>query len=226
MKINQRVFGAVVFAALTFGSQMSATEVQTTSYSAWKQTVSGISEWDFSFPGNGSYSTASGYTLNVGSYGPLNVTGPDGSGYVLNKNSNYSTTSLEGASDGVGTMSFTTPSAGLTGFLLGVGESGTAAPITLTLSDGETFTLNPPVGGNTFTGFSSTTPITSFVMSTTSGSLIELTDFFAGMTTQTAGGTMAGSPTAEVATALMIGSGLLIIGARRKVFSNITRRRA
>jgi hypothetical protein len=95
---------------------------------------------------------------------------------------------------------------------------GTASPITITLSDGETFTANPAVNGDVFVGFSSGTAITSFTLTTSNGSVIELTDFDAGNSNQPAS-----APAGEVTTALMIGTGLLIFGARRRVFSNLSR---
>ena len=223
---NIKLFSAVVFVSAALASPMAATEVQTTSYNSWLGTVSGaVSEWDFNIPNN-TYDTASGYTLNVGSFGPLNVTGPDGSGFSLTKNPGYGNSNsitLEGADDGVGSMVFTTPTAGLTAFALGIGVSENAAPVTLTLSDGEVFTFNPTLGGSLLEGLSSATPITSFVLSTTAGSKVELTDFLASMSNEP--GDAPTSPAAEVATAVMIGSGLLFFGARRKVFSNLTKNR-
>jgi hypothetical protein len=229
MQLKTRVLCAALFAAAACASRLNATEVVTTSYAAWTATLTGsATEWNFSFPNGGSYSTAAGYSLSVGSYGPIVVTGPDGSGYNLTENSSYydsaisrNLQTLQGASDGVGSMVFTTPAAGLTAFGLGLGMQGTASPITVTLSDGETFTANPAANGAVFLGFSSATPITSFVLKTSNGSQVELTDFDAGGTNQTAS-----APAAEVTTALMIGTGLLIFGARRRVFSNLSRSRA
>ncbi len=222
MELTKKFITAVIFAAVTFASQAGATEVQTTSYSSWLATVNGLAtEWDFSFSSS-SFNTASGYNLNAGAFGPINVTGPDGGGYVLNKTS-YGTSNyiaLAGPGDGVGTMNFTAPSAGLTAFGLGVGISGTAAPVQVTLSDGEAFTLNPALGGTVFLGLSSATPINSFVLSTASGATVDLTDFFAATSGEPGG--QAPAPAAEVATALMIGTGLLFIGAKRKVFSNLS----
>jgi len=220
MKI--KLLAALFTAAVA--AHLNATEVVTTSYAAWTATVTGTpAEWDFSFSGGSSYSSAAGYTLNAGTYGPLTVTGPDGSGYSLNENPTYfdSTTSqnvttLEGASDGVGSMVFTTPSAGLTAFSLGLGELGTASPITVTLSDGETFSVSPGVNGDVFLGFSSSTAITSFTLSTTGGSNIELTDFNAGASSEP-------EPAAEVTTFAMIGSGLLFFLSRRRIVSSLFR---
>jgi hypothetical protein len=226
MQTNIKIFGAIILAVATFSTKAMATEVQTASYSSWLATVSGAaSEWDFNIPGN-TYDTASGYNLSVGSFGPINITGPDGGGYILTKDPGYGASNniaLEGASDGIGSMIFTTPSAGLTAFALGVGMLGNAAPVTMTLSDGESFTLNPAVNGNIFVGFSSATPITSFVLSTTAGSQVALTDFLAALSNEP--GNAPSAPAAEVATAVMIGSGLLLFGARRKVFSNLSKPR-
>jgi hypothetical protein len=208
---------ALVFSAAAFAPRMNATEIVTTSYAAWTATVAGTpADWDLAFPNGGAYSTAQGYTLNVGSYGPVNVTGPDGSGYSLNENSSYfdSTTSqnvttLEGASDGTGSLVFSTPSSGLTAFGLALGMVGTASPITVTLSDGETFTANPGVNGDEFLGFSSATAVTSFTLTTSDGSAVELVDFQAGDTGEPA-------PAAEVTPLLMVGGGLLAFLWRRK----------
>ncbi len=228
MQLKTRVVCAALLAAAAFAPRLNATEVVTTSYAAWTATLTGsATEWNFSFPNGGSYNTAAGYTLSVGSYGPIVVTGPDGSGYTLSEDSSYfdsaisrNLQTLQGATDGVGSMVFTTPAAGLTAFGLGLGMLGTASPITVTLSDGESFTANPAVNGAVFLGISSATPITSFVVKTSNGSQVELTDFFAGASNEPAT-----APTAEVTTALMIGTGLLVFGARRRVFSNLSRAR-
>jgi hypothetical protein len=92
----------------------------------------------------------------------------------------------------------------------------------MTLSDGEIFTFNPTVGGTVNAGLSSATPITSILLTTTAGSQIELTDFLAAVSNQPAD-TTPPAPAAEVATILMIGSGLLFLGAGRKVYSNLSR---
>ena len=221
MEFKNKLFCATILCAAAFAPRLTATEIVTTSFSAWTATLTDSPvEWDFAFPNGGNYSTASGYNLSVGSYGPLNVTGPDGSGYLLNQASYGPSNSpvLQGASDGVGSMVFTTPAAGLTGFLLGIGISGNAAPVTVTLSDGETFTANPAVNGSVLLGLSSATDITSFTLTTASGSAVDLTDFYAADSNEPADT----APTAEVATALMIGTGLLLIAARRKVFSTFS----
>jgi hypothetical protein len=228
MRIKTTFFIAMIFAALTFAVPAVATEVLTSSYPAWFPTTTGSApEWDFNIPNN-TYDTASGYNLTVGSYGPLNVTAPDGGNYNLQKGSytanGHSFADLAGPGDGIGSMNFTTQPAGLTAIGIGLGITGNAAPITITLSDGETFTANPAVNGLAFVGLSSSTPITSFVLTTSSGSSVQITDFFAAISNEPASDPDA--PAAEVTTALMIGTGLLAFGARRRVFSNLSRRLA
>jgi hypothetical protein len=225
MNIKTKVFGAAIVAALTFAPHVEATEILNTTLSGWESTLTGSpTEWDFNIP-NSTYNTSAGYNMNVGTYGPINLTGPDGSGYNLSKNTGYGPngnwTTLQGSSDGVGSLVFTTPSAGLTAVLFGFGITGAAAPVTVTLSDGEVFTASPSVNGNVLLGLSSATAITSFVVTTSSGSTVQLTDFFAGTSNEPADTPTA--PAAEVTTALMIGSGLLFFGARRRVFSNFSR---
>lgn len=221
MHRKAKILTAVFFAAITSAAQAGATEVLTSSLSAWSGTITGAkSEWDGNIPNN-TYNTSSGYNLNVGSYGPIIVTGPDGSGYNLSKNYYGSFITLAGPSDGSGRLVFVTPAAGLTAFVLDLGITGSAGPISITLSDGEAFVANPTVGGLSLLGFSSATPITSFVLATSSGSQIQLADFYAGLSNEPAP-----TPLAEVATALMIGSGLSLFGACRKVYSNVSTAKA
>jgi hypothetical protein len=218
-----KVVGALFFAAFSLAPMVGATEILTTTFNAWKSTTTGtgIAEWDFNIP-NSTYNTSSGYNLNVGTYGPIIVTAPDAGGYSLSKNQGYggSSITLAGPGDGSGSINFAAPGIGLTDFMLGLGITGNAAPIIITLSDGEVFTANPSVNGAILLGLSSATPITSFALTTASGSQVQLTDFLAGISNQPA--STPDAPAAEVATALMIGSGLLLFGGLRKVFSNVS----
>lgn len=213
-----KVFGALLTAAVGLSIPAGATEILTTSYTTWKSTITGTAvEWNDVVSAS-TYNTAAGFSMPLGSFGPLTVTGPDGSAYYLDKQYYGSGTSLEGAVDGTGSVQIATPAAGLTGFLMELGVNGTQAPITITLSDGETFTASPTAnGGVAWIGLSSGTSITSINLSTTSGSRVEVVDFLAGNSSEPAQ-----APAVEVATALMIGSGLLVIGGVRKVFSNVS----
>ncbi len=91
----------------------------------------------------------------------------------------------------------------------------------LSVVDGEKFTLTPAINGTVFLGLPSATPVTAYVTSTKEESQVELADFYGAASNQTS--EPKSTPAAEVATAVMIGSGLLIFGARRKVFSNLSR---
>ena len=230
MKINTRLFSALVLGALAVVPQVSATEIFTTTFNAWQQATTGPnSGGNVSIPNNGSYNTASGVTLTpTGSYPTVVVTGTDGSNTYYLSGDGYSTTynghsfssnSLEAAGDGIGAIVFT-PSAGVTAATFFLGITGNTAPVTVTLSDGEHYTTTLSPGTSTFVGFSSSTPISSVSLTTVSGSQVQLSDFYFGTSNDTSTPT---APAAEVTTALMIGSGLLLFGARRKVFSNFSR---
>jgi len=135
-------------------------------------------------------------------------TGPDNSSYNLTGVTYHSLQSLAGASDGVGVISVTAPSGGANALFLGIGSTGNT-PLTITLSDGETF---PGLSPGLF-GFSLSHPITGLTLSTTSGSQPVIDDFWYGNSSLSQD-----APTVEAATYLLMGGGLLVlIGARRKL---------
>jgi hypothetical protein len=218
-----RAASVMLLALSALASTANATEVMTTSYSAWLATTSGAIVDSNGLPGlstSGNYGTQNGYSLPLGSFGPISITGPDKTSYTLIGGYYNSSPALLGPADGVGTMTLTPPAAGLTAFMLQIGISDSTAPITITLSDGESFVVNPALNSSILVGFSSATPITQILLSTNNGSQVALTDFLGAVTNEP--GTTADTPSAEVATAFLIGGGLLLIGARRKVFSNLT----
>jgi hypothetical protein len=100
-------------------------------------------------------------------------------------------------------------------------DSVDLSPITISLSDGETFALNPTVNGLGFLGLSNS-PSSSSI---TANSQSNVTGFLSAASPDTTGSTSA-KPSAEFAYAVMIGGGLFLFGARRKVFSNISASRA
>jgi hypothetical protein len=197
-----------------------ATTIQTASYSAWTATLAGTgSESSMYFSGS-AYSSPSGWPTTIGSYGTFVATGPDDGAYSLNETTYSNLSALAGANDGGGGILITAPSAGVSAGLLGIGITGSAAPVTITLSDGETFTVNPNVNATSFFGYSSSAPITSVFISTTSGSAVVLDDLWAGISNVPAD--TPSSPAAECATILLIAGGLVFIGAKRKIYSNVT----
>ncbi len=222
MQTKIKILPTLAFSLLAIAGHASATTIETTSYSAWVASLTGNPTDGFPYVSTGSYSTANGLSTSVGTYGTFVFTGPDGASYSLNQTyygSGY-TSSLVGASDGTGAVNVSSLS-GVTGIMLGVGETGSGSPITVTLSDGETFTIDPTVGGTTLLGFSSSTTITSVYLTTAAGSAVVLDDLLAGVSNIPAS-TGPSSPASECATILLISGGLVFLGAKRKIFSNVT----
>ncbi|MBV9267584.1 MAG: hypothetical protein JO061_15560 [Acidobacteriaceae bacterium] len=208
-----------LLAAGLMTSYSQATTVTTTSFNGWKATLTGSpTELDFSKIGLNSYSTAAGITLSAIGNSSIQfvTTGPDNGSYSLNGYSNNGVTSLAGAQDGVGSINIAMPGSGENAILFGV-ASTPSAPVTLTLSDGEVFTVT-----STIFGLSISHPITWASLSTASGSRPLLEDFWFGTSsepqdsnTQSNQGV---SATPEGATLLLVlGGSLLLFGARRKV---------
>lgn len=216
-----RFLAALVLAYLSLlTGEVCATTITTTSFSTWESsayTVSG-SQAELNFgtinDTSGNYSNSTGITLfsiPSPSIGFL-FTGPDGSGYVLNGTTYNSFAALAGASDGVGVINVATPAGGENAILLGIGCTGTCAgstPLTLTLSDGESFAISAGLFG-----LSISHDITWLTLSTTSGSKAVIDDFWYATSSE------AQDPpaTIEGATAVLISGGLLLIlGFRRKL---------
>lgn len=202
-------------AAILIAAEAGATTITTTSFSTWSSaayTESG-SQFDLNWSGlsgTGSYDTSAGITL----YGKTQTsvayifTGPDGSGWVLNGITYNSLNGLAGANDGVGVINVAAPSGGVNAVLLSIGSTP-SAPLTLTLSDGEIFS---GLSSGLF-GLSISHDITWLRLSTTSGSTAVIDDFWYG-----ASSLPQDSPTAEGATFILLGGGLLILaGAQRKL---------
>jgi hypothetical protein len=221
MQTKIKLLPTLAFSLLAVAGHASATTIETTSYSAWVASLTGNPTDGFSYVASGSYSTAAGWSTTIGTYGTFVVTGPDSGSYSLSQTyyGSGSTPSLIGAADGTGGLNVSSPS-GVTGLMLGVGESGSASPITVVLSDGETFSISPAVGGMALIGFSSSAPITSVYLSTAAGSAVVLTDLLAGVSSLPADAPS--SPASECATILLIAGGLVFLGAKRKIFSNVT----
>ena len=211
MSLKRCLSISVCLACLAAAGQ--ATTITTTSYSVWKTNLTGNPiELDFTKVKTATYNTSSGITLPA-SQGPalsFVVTGPDKSGYFLNGGFYGSTTSLFGASDGTGYIRVDLPGSGENAVLLGLAAQPGAA-LKVSLSDLESFTVS-----NGLFGLALSHNITWLTISTVSGSQPVLDDFYFGASNlaQDQGG---GAQSAEAATALMIGGGLLILfGAGRK----------
>ncbi len=209
---------ALATSVLMFAGHVAATTITTMSFATWNSaayTVSG-SQFELNFypVGSSSYNTSAGITLTPSGKPSVGFTftGPDNGPYKLTGTTYNGTTALAGPSDGVGYINVATPAGGETAILLGLGSSNNSNPLTLTLSDGETFTISS--GAPSLFGFSIGHSITSLTLSTTSGAQPVIDDFYYGTSSLPPDP----PPTAEGATAVMIAGGLLLLfGGRRKL---------
>ncbi len=189
-----------------------ATTITSTTYSAWTAWLIGQpTELDLSqIQTNGhSYSTSTGITLKAKGNSSIGFafTGPDNGSYKLTGVSHNNFASLEGGTDDTASVSVATPIAGDNALFLGLATTN-STPITLTLSDGETFSSITTA----FFGVSISHPITWLTLSTTSSSAVIVDDFYFG-----ASDVPQDSPVSEGATMAMCGGGFLILfGSVRK----------
>jgi hypothetical protein len=205
-------------AMLCFGAHRAqATTITSSTFANWKTSLTGSpTEADFTKISYVSYSTSSGISLPSTGNSSLvfTFTGPDGSNWTLNGVKYNNFTSLEGGSDSSAAIKIALPGSGDNAILLGL-ASVSNTPITVTLSDGETFTVT----SNGLLGLSISHLITSVTVSTTSGSEAVINDFWYGTSSlaQDTSGSGNASATPECATMLLIAGGLLVVvGANRK----------
>lgn len=217
MYLKRFLYVSVSLAFLAAAGQ--ANTVTTTNYNVWKTNLTGSpTELDFTKVKTTGYNTSSGITLPPLQGPALSfvVTGPDNTGYSLAGGFYGSTVSLFGASDGTGYIRVDLPSSGENAVLLGLATQPNAA-LTVTLSDQESFAVS-----NGLFGVALSHDITWLTISTVNGSQPVLDDFFFG-TSNLSQDQVNQSQSAEGATALMIGGGLLILfGARRKLTHRVT----
>jgi hypothetical protein len=187
-----------------------------TVYTAWTTDVTGTpSSLDFPTsavcPGS-SNAICTGGSATLGSF-TISGTG-------LNVNYDSSNGNVKGLEAPV--VSVTTPTGGINAFFIQIGDSSSGAPITVTLSDGEQITSvnSNPLDAPTFFAIAISHDITSFSISTSSGSVFLDALYYGASSLTQDGGTGDGgdtSQTSEAATVLMIGGGLLaLLGSRRK----------
>ena len=209
--------GALVFAAHVHATTTANIET-TTSTTTWvgSQYITG----GFTAVSFGSFSSTSTFPSGLNLSSGFDFTALQGSSDVL-KGGYGSTGSLGllGAPDGSITLAL--PSGGETALFMGLGDTMTSATLSLELilSDGSTATYTPTVSVGTF-GFSSSLPITSVVLSTTSGDPVFYNLYYATSSLPpTAGGTGSGgsgsgsdpASVPEASTSLLAGGGLLLL---------------
>lgn len=197
---------------LLAAGQAAATTITSTTYAAWTAGLTGSpTELDFSPIALGqSYSNSTGSTLKAIGNSSIGFafTGPDNGSYKLTGVSHNGFKSLEGGTDATASFSITTPIAGDNALFLGLATTN-STPITLTLSDGETFSSITTA----FFGVSISHPVTWLTLSTTAGSAVIVGDFYFG-----ASDLPQDSAVSEGATMAMCGGGFLILfgSVRRK----------
>lgn len=206
-----------ITAAFVAAGNASATSVTSTTFSSWKATLTGSpSEANFGVISLTSYNTAAGLTLpTIGNTSVgTTVTGPVNGSYQMTGIDYDSYKSLAGGSTSGAALEITMPSSGVNAFLISVGSTG-GTPLTLSLSDGETFTISSGIWG-----ISISHTVSSLLITTSSGSEAVLDDFWYGssdLTQDSSGGSSGTAPVAEVATSLMIAGGFLfIVGVWRR----------
>ncbi len=209
----QRALIALAAGLLFASGELVATTITSTSYTEWKLGLTGSpTELDFSPITNGkSYSTAVGITLKAlgnSSIG-FGFTGPDNGSYKLTGYF-YGTRniqSLEAGSDSTATVNVATPAGGDNALFLSLATTN-STPVSLTLSDGESFSIT-----TAFFGLSISHPITWLTLTTTSGSAVIVDDFYYG-----ASELSQDSPVSEGATGALCGGGMLVLlgSLRRK----------
>jgi hypothetical protein len=159
--------------------------------------------------------TLSSTTLNVPGYGIFTGSGTATTMAVTIGSNHLTLDSLQDT-----TETITAPTGGTHALLLWlganqVGNGLSAQPLSITLTDAsnntQTFSLTTGATAPAYWGFTSGATINTITITGPSGYDVDLMDFYAG--TYPADQT---SSVPEVATLLMIGTGLVVIGARRK----------
>ncbi|MGA8595720.1 MAG: hypothetical protein WB676_13470 [Bryobacteraceae bacterium] len=205
--------GAVVAASLLCAGviPLRATTIVSYTVSNWESTETGTKDANFNQIQYITYGP-SGYTSSDG----FNITGPDGSTTYLEGLEYKAAKSLEGGTDSSAEVEVATPSGGETALLFVLGSNPSASSYTITLSDGETWTVS---GSTTIFGVSVSHPITTAILSATTGSNLILEDVSYGNTTLTldSGGSGGGQSTVpEATTALLLGAGLVMVAVAGK----------
>jgi hypothetical protein len=146
-------------------------------------------------------------------YGPSSPSNPfvfttgDGSGIL---NAQYVNTDI-GLESTQGTVKITAPAAGVNALFLQFGTASSGMPITITLSDNEMFTATPAGATRSRLWLTLTHPISSLtVTSTGNDAVVTGLSFGASNLTQDP------SSTPETATALLVGTGMLLLAVKRR----------
>ncbi len=219
MSISKRI----ILSVFALGTMMAvgratATTITTTNFTTWKNGLVGqqFTEIDGSQFGNGPFNTSTGTSL-MG----FTFTGPNGGGYTLSKQSyNYSGIGLaaslvSGTAGGAG-INFVTPTGGENALFLFVNGT-TSAPLSLTLSDGQNFSVTT----GSF-GLSLSHTVTSFFLSTAGGSPVALRDLEWGASNLPQDSMGSTSAVPEAGTVTLFGMGLFLISVAGRKWTKQT----
>jgi hypothetical protein len=202
--------GIYALGAFVSVGHCSATTITTTDYTTWKNGLSGVaSEIGFDqLPLGSNYNTSAGITVTG-----FNFTGPDNGSYKLSVQQynfgSFSQRSLIGSTDNGAAINVALPSGGENALFLFM--NGTASrPLTLLLSDGQSFSLN---SGNFGIQLSHT--ISSFSLKTAAGYSVALRDLDWGVSALPQDSAVNTSVTAvpESGTVTLFAIGLILLSA-------------
>lgn len=209
------VLGVFALGAFVAIGQCSATTITITDYTTWKGGLTGsASEIGFDLlPLGTSYNTLAGTTQSG-----FTFTGPDNGAYKLSVQQynfgSFSQRSLVGSTDSGARVDISMPSGGENALFLFV--NGTVnTPLTLLLSDGQSFLLN---SGNFGIQLSHT--ISSFSLSSAAGSAVAIRDLDWGTSALPQDNAGITSPTAtpESGTFTFFGLGLFLLSTCMRLF--------
>jgi hypothetical protein len=205
---------------------VQATTVTSSTFSSWNTDLTGApTEADFTQISFTNYNSSSGLTLSASGNPSVtfNLTGPDGADNWALTGALYDNfVSIEGGSNNSASIDIALPGSAEDALLLSL-ASTLGDPISVDLSDGETFTL----AGNGLLGLSISHPITWLTVSTGAVSQAVIDDFWYGNSSlaQDGSGSDSGyesddetSPTPECVSLLLVAGGLFVLlGAHRKL---------
>ena len=211
----QSLLCAIAAGFMLAASPAGATTVTTTSYATWKSNLTGAPTADDNFPTTScaSCSTSAGFSL-----GGYTFTGPNGLGGFSLSESSYGSAGFISSSNAGAGINVAAPGVGTNAFLLSVGTTN-STPITLALSDGESFSLSSGLFGIALSH-----DVTSFTLSTSGGSQVYINDFYLGASSlpQDGGGNPVNPPANPTPTpegssiALLTGGLLVLFGSKKK----------
>ena len=213
---NVRWAGLCVVCAAAALPAMGTTE-QTTAYASWTPMLTGSPSAQVIENLDGTHDTSAGISSDGYTF-----IGPDGSGWSLTGEMLGGIDGLLGPSDGTGYMDVVLPGSGQSAIYINVNtynnDSLNNGPVTLTLSDGETF--NNVTGQF---GLSISHPITWYTVQTTSGQAAFLEwAYFGNSNLPQDSGSGAGAPASEAATMALVGGGMLVLfGSKRKLIKRL-----